>query len=686
MQYKRINLAVNKYLALNSKAILDLLSKNPNCSTVNMKAKPPGGAAAALASPIAGCELKITTATATPSVVTLVANATQPTVKELRSMGLLDSTFNDLLPLRTDNIVQTTDATGAVIEASAGFAVQITRECVVHSGAVTTTKAYLACTDPTGASGYYDLKSLVFNNQPFSDENIYTSRGINLLYMVLNAIGPDGLIAAPGLAKVVNSAGSDITNTFPLLSINRKESDYLLNPLTDATGKGIPNILAIRAGYGSSYYENIMQLDGGTSPTNDWDFAGFSLNDVNQVEASSIKTKNLLSDGITAKNVTADTMNAVSIAASGPITADTLKTNGAISASGLTTRGGAIDTGTLTASGAISGNTLKATGAATAGSVQSSGDINSDKDITSKETVSGKFFKFLTTVGLGDPCNIMNAIGLNNASFDQLLTCHPVTKQWVTVAKGDTGPQGIQGDRGPPGDKGPMGPADNTLGRIFTSIDKNTRTTPFSCDNNTAVLVSADVNDLGKWEKPSYLAECNSDNNWSVTARHNTTVATGIWAILRKDAYGYVGRVKVDPNSGVSTNYSCDSTVPVIQEMSSTFQATGMASAWCETNNTWSIVNQASYLPSYWVFLDKNKSGYVYRFSSGDVRNYDVSLGERCDQYIPVLSGIHVYDANKWESVRYVSYCDTYGYWRVSLSHPTSYVKASWALIRHPNR
>ena len=205
-QYQRINLAVSGYLSQNSDALLQLLDKAPGCSNIPWRASSAGVAGVSVTPDPTGCELK------NSAGATLAVNGVQPTLDELRNLQFLDQTTASNLALSTTPTV-VGNIGGANQFLPARFAIQISRVCVQHAGPVSTS-SHLNCS-VSGTPGYWDLSSLVFNSQPFSDSAIYTGRGFNLLHMIFNAAGPDALMATQGLQRVTNASGVDITNQFP---------------------------------------------------------------------------------------------------------------------------------------------------------------------------------------------------------------------------------------------------------------------------------------------------------------------------------------------------------------------------------------------------------------------------------------------------------------------------------------
>jgi hypothetical protein len=296
--------------------LLQLLNTSPACSDINWRASTNGVQGVQVAQAPAGCELRDAGGNL------LAANGAQPTLEELRALRNLDATTSATLPLNAQQVM-VANVGGANQVLPPRFAVQITRTCVQHAGAVAAAAGHLNCSNG-GNTGYWDLTSLVFNAQPFTDDAILTARGNNLMNLTFNAAGADALMATRGLQLVTNASGVDITNQFPLIAANRQPGEFVANPLRDPAGNGVANVLAMRGGFQSSVQLNRMRLDGGTRPTNNWNFGGFNLTDMGTLGVTTVN----VSGTVTARNVSAtNNVNALNVNATNKVATNFLQLN-----------------------------------------------------------------------------------------------------------------------------------------------------------------------------------------------------------------------------------------------------------------------------------------------------------------------------------------------------------------------
>ena len=252
----------------------------------------------------------------------LAANGAQPTLEELRALRNLDATTSATLPLNAQQVM-VANVGGANQVLPPRFAVQITRTCVQHAGAVASAASHLNCSTPN-STGYWDLTSLVFNAQPFTNDAIFTTRGINLMNLTFNAAGADALMATGGVQRVTDARGLDITNQFPLIAANRQPGEFVANPLRDPAGNGVANVFAMRGGFQSSLHLNRMRVDGGTRPTNDWNFGGFNLTDMGTLGVTTVNA----SGTVNARNVSAsNNVNATNVNATNKVATNFLQLN-----------------------------------------------------------------------------------------------------------------------------------------------------------------------------------------------------------------------------------------------------------------------------------------------------------------------------------------------------------------------
>ena len=668
-QYQNINLAVGRYIAQNNDQLLRLLadpaSSGDGCSQISAEFRPGAGlGGAAVAASPTNCQLR------NAAGVVLAVNGLQPTLQELQAMNLLAPNVSIDLPLATTTDV-VTNVGGLNATAPNNFAVQIRRICVSHAGPVSSL-AHLNC-----PGGYFDLQGLMFNLQPFTDEAIYGFNGAPLLQMIFNAAGDDAMIAANGLARVVDLAGTDITNNFPLVGANPGRGNFINNPLHDAAGVGARNILAMRSGQGSTSSLNAMRIDGGNSPTNDWNFGGFSLNNVNALDLTKIGA----ASDITSTNGNIIATNGNITAPKGSVTSVAVNTGTVAASSDISSSGDISATGNLKTSGQL---IAKGDIKTTSGNLSVSGDISAGDGKSS----SAGYFKFLTKYVAGSTCSALDVIGLDSSNFKQLLTCDPATSTWVSMLqqgpKGDPGQPGTTGQQGPPGPPGATGPR----GRMpfDYTVTSSTRNTVIQlCNETTPLLYSADIDDNRKWEKPYYTYSC-SDSVWSLRTyqpRDDNTLVIGGWFTLNNSDYGIVDVVKATETT-TYTNYACDSTLMGVSWMGSWAQQRSWSSTVECVDNKW-VLGSSIYSSTGWAVIDKVKSGWIGRYDLNSVAGSADQLRTpySCDKYIPVLGKTLVHRITKWESPEYAAWCDS-GVWYLRLYHPTSDIEASWHFIKHP--
>jgi hypothetical protein len=359
--------------------LLQLLNTSPACSDINWRASANGVQGVQVAQAPAGCELRDAGGNL------LAANGAQPTLEELRALRNLDATTSATLPLNAQQVM-VANVGGANQVLPPRFAVQITRTCVQHAGAVAAAAGHLNCSNG-GNTGYWDLTSLVFNAQPFTDDAILTARGNNLMNLTFNAAGADALMATRGLQLVTNASGVDITNQFPLIAANRQPGEFVANPLRDPAGNGVANVLAVRGGFQSSVQLNRMRLDGGTRPTNNWNFGGFNLTDMGTLGVTTVN----VSGTVTARNVSAtNNVNALNV---------------------------------------------NATNNVNARNVSATNNVNA-LNVNATNKVATNFLQLNTQVAETASCgqDMLNAITLNSADPNRLLRCNGA--RWVPMIMG----------------------------------------------------------------------------------------------------------------------------------------------------------------------------------------------------------------------------------------------------------
>ena len=187
---------------------------------------------------------KFTTGSA--SSVNNPANVMQPTVAELRNLGMLDNSFQDSFLWPTLSTVNSPYAntcdptkspcTTTANAAPAAYATRIQKWC---DGVLVTPANNLSCATP-------QLKSLTFNAQPFAETDIgsfFKMARFEKLSTAISSMGGDGFMSlelaldSEGKGKLYGVGGKTSLDN-PILYINAKDSSL--------SGRGIAGIMAIQ--------------------------------------------------------------------------------------------------------------------------------------------------------------------------------------------------------------------------------------------------------------------------------------------------------------------------------------------------------------------------------------------------------------------------------------------------------
>jgi len=252
LTYERMNKAVGGYLQTYYK---ELTALRPECGRTNWAANSGNNISP---TNYTGCNLNLQL---NGGPVTPVVNALQPTPKELAQLGFLEggSAYVDRLPLPTLTSANPTLAftTGNWLVGGPGAAILPARFMVliqfmcINGGAVSVFFTTGAC-----ASGIIDLRSLVFNSQPYNVQAADPSSQV--LYQALDRVGSDGYLSGPG-----PGTNTPTQDTGELRSVNGAAEPAMSNPTRFYPGNfGTPFIFAMRNGYGTadwSLFKN--QLD-----------------------------------------------------------------------------------------------------------------------------------------------------------------------------------------------------------------------------------------------------------------------------------------------------------------------------------------------------------------------------------------------------------------------------------------
>jgi prepilin-type N-terminal cleavage/methylation domain-containing protein len=268
--YERLNNAAGSYMSNYYGLIIKL---DPRCSRVAAQVGSPPAA-----NPAINCNLQIPQNNAGPIIA--VQNGLQPTTAELRRLGFLSGAETaqneNSLPLPTfarGGRFQALSPAGAPVPER--FAIAIQFMCVGQPGGPVQITSSAEC-----ISRSYDLRSLVFNSQPYKlgTSSLTTD---TLLDHILMAAGADAFLSDLTNGNLRAMAGAAVQN------IN--------NPVTWNDGnqiRGAPYILAIVNGFGSSGFDQMVRRDGTMALTSDWNVSkdqnNISITGVNNLGAATV--------------------------------------------------------------------------------------------------------------------------------------------------------------------------------------------------------------------------------------------------------------------------------------------------------------------------------------------------------------------------------------------------------------
>jgi cytoskeletal protein CcmA (bactofilin family) len=214
----------------------------------------------------------------------VVVNAYQPTLADLKKLGLLDQGVSEVPVLTTENMVAGPDASGVASSKPApnGYAIAITPKCLGMGSSATT------CSNTNKA-----LTSSVINIQPFVE-----SAYIQNFMALMSAAGPDAALSGPPDASNVVEEKDRANPTGEFRSIQAgwtrsnpitKAWSYSTASGTSKYDRGVDNLVLMRNGYESAYWQ-LTRRDGSSPPTANWNFNGKDLTGVGSLTATSIKT------------------------------------------------------------------------------------------------------------------------------------------------------------------------------------------------------------------------------------------------------------------------------------------------------------------------------------------------------------------------------------------------------------
>jgi prepilin-type N-terminal cleavage/methylation domain-containing protein len=260
-QYKKLNAAIGTYMTVYYHELRDLPA---SCSNLAMRE----GAAPAVPAPDPACSLTLPQlddqlAQIPNATGFTLANAMQPTMAELVGLGFLSRETSDIPAFAHHNTVY--NANG-VFERFR-FAFLIDHACVGPP------RTPLPDNTPPCAATNQDLRSLVFNTQPYFGPN-----------------AGDAARQAHLLGEVMVKAGADAAMTTRITPLpgelyGHRASWQLRNPIRTRTDQGMVNMVAMMNGFGASGFLQFTRRDGSLWPTDHWNFNQKNLHHVARLES-----------------------------------------------------------------------------------------------------------------------------------------------------------------------------------------------------------------------------------------------------------------------------------------------------------------------------------------------------------------------------------------------------------------
>ncbi len=232
--------------------------------------------------PLSSSATSTSTSTATSTATYTLDNALQPTLSDLKALGILDRNISETPAMPTESLVSGPDSAGGKSKTLApnGYAISIEPKCVGLGTAAS------ACNKTNKA-----LISSVINIQPFAQSQ-YTQNFTTLLW----AAGPDAAMSGPADAdNVVAQQDLRINPTGEFRSVQagwtrnnpvKQEWSVTAGSTTTSYTRGVDNLMLMRNGYDSAYWQ-LARRDGSTPPTANWDFNGKDLTNVGKLTAAS---------------------------------------------------------------------------------------------------------------------------------------------------------------------------------------------------------------------------------------------------------------------------------------------------------------------------------------------------------------------------------------------------------------
>jgi prepilin-type N-terminal cleavage/methylation domain-containing protein len=258
-QYQLVNAAVGDYMGVHYQALSALPA---DCAQLDLAL----GTSLPVVDSIRNGDCRLSLPVAGSTVT--VNNGLQPSLPELRALRLLDRITSSELMLPTRNAVATSASGESSRDlAPSGFAVQVSKECPTT-----------ACTEGV------QLSSLVFNTQPYVLGGEHLRRfGFDLVEELLMAAGADAAFSHP----VPTGASSELRGSQDLYVHANPIRDYSLSKSASA---GVPGILAIRNGHGSTTLAQFARRDGASKVTGSWDFDGHPIVGLSSLSSSGVSS------------------------------------------------------------------------------------------------------------------------------------------------------------------------------------------------------------------------------------------------------------------------------------------------------------------------------------------------------------------------------------------------------------
>jgi hypothetical protein len=260
--YQNLNAAIGTYMTV---YYFELRQLDKTCSTLALGE---GSAPSAVDFSICGLDIpmlddQLNQLTTKPPVK--IANALQPTVAELVSLGLLHKETSEIPPFAHRNTVRNSSGLFEPFR----FAFLIEHACV---GA---TRMPSANSLPSCLNNNQDLRTYVFNTQP---------------YFGPHASDADKQLS--WLGEVAVKAGADAAMTTSLTPLpgelyGHKGAWQLDNPLRNvSTGRGMTHMVVMVNGYGSSGLLQLTRRDGSMWPTDHWNFNQKDITNIRRLEVT----------------------------------------------------------------------------------------------------------------------------------------------------------------------------------------------------------------------------------------------------------------------------------------------------------------------------------------------------------------------------------------------------------------